>query len=179
MTLEEAKSDNINLYKLIAFPDKWEKAATLVENVSGVDPTICRHDNLWWLFYVLKEKGQSIKLCIYYSDHLLSLWKPHKKNPVKADIRSSRPAGKLFYYNGSLIRPAQDCSVSYGGQIILNRINKLTPSEFDEEAIKHIEPDFDNKYNQGVHTADIGREFSILDAKRFSFTLRKIITILS
>jgi len=62
MTLEEARSDNICVYRLIDFPDKWEKISTLVEGVSGLDPTICRHDSLWWLFFVLKEKGQSIKL---------------------------------------------------------------------------------------------------------------------
>jgi hypothetical protein len=179
MTLEEARSNNIQLYRLIAFPDKWEKVVILVENISGLDPTICRHDNLWWLFFALKEKGQSIKLYIYYSDHLFGPWKAHKRNPVKADIRSSRPAGKIFYYKGSLVRPAQDCSISYGGRIVLNKINKLTPSEFDEKAIKYIEPHFDNKYNQGVHTLSIGREFSFLDGKRLSFTLRKIIKIFS
>jgi hypothetical protein len=174
MTLEEARSNNINLYQFVAFPDKWEKVATLVENVPGLDPTICRHDNLWWLFFVLKEKGQSVKLYTYYSDHLFGPWKPHKRNPVKADIRSSRPAGKIFYYKGSLVRPAQDCSVSYGGRIVLNRIKKLTPSEFDEEEMNYIEPNFENKNIKGVHTFAHSEEYVFVDGKKQVNTMKKL-----
>jgi len=177
MTLEEAKSNEICLYRLIEFPDKWERVATIVKGISGVDPTICSYDNLWWLFFVLKEANQSIKLCIYYSDNLVGPWKAHKKNPVKADVRFSRPAGRPFYYNGSLIRPAQDCSMTYGGRIVFNRIKILSPFEFDEEVIGYFEPSQKDEFNHGIHCADIKRDYAIFDAKKYSFTMNKILRI--
>ena len=60
----------------------------------------------------------------------LGPWKPHKRNPVKSDVRNSRPAGRLFYWNGDLYRPAQDSSQRYGYAMSINRVLRLTPDEF-------------------------------------------------
>ncbi|MGQ9722102.1 MAG: glucosamine inositolphosphorylceramide transferase family protein [Candidatus Jordarchaeum sp.] len=173
MTIEEAESNSINLYRLNSFPDKWERICAIVPDMPGLDPTICTHNNLWWLFFVLKEKGQSIKLYIYYSDDLFGHWRPHERNPVKADIQSSRPAGKLFYYKGQLIRPAQDCTISYGKRIMLNRILKLSPWEFEEEPVTIINQVFDKKYKDGVHTISAGENITLVDVRRFRLTLKK------
>ena len=42
---------------------------------------------------------------------------------VKTDVRSARPAGTPFVYQGELYRPAQDCSRTYGGSIVIHRNN--------------------------------------------------------
>ncbi len=41
-------------------------------------------------------------------------WEPHRRNPVKCDVRGSRPAGTPFVHGGELYRPAQDGSKRYG-----------------------------------------------------------------
>ena len=43
------------------------------------------------------------------ADTLLGDWKPHRRNPVKTDVRSARPAGRLFRAGRqSLYRPGAD-----------------------------------------------------------------------
>ncbi len=37
--------------------------------------------------------------------------------------------------DGALYRPAQDCSVTYGGAVVINRIDRLTPEEFSEQPV--------------------------------------------
>src|SRR5213596_456309 len=56
----------------------------------------------------------------------LGPWRPHPGNPVKVDVRSSRPAGGPFLFGGNLYRPAQDCSRTYGGGITINRVTHLS-----------------------------------------------------
>ena len=59
-------------------------------------------------------------------------WEPHPMNPVVSDVRRARPAGRVFSQDGHLIRPAQDCSRSYGGRLVFNRVEALSPIEYRE-----------------------------------------------
>ena len=106
---------------------------------------------------------------MYYAREIFGPYTAHQANPVKTDIRSSRPAGTPFYHNGYLYRPAQDCSVTYGGSIIINKINKLSPHEFDESVVKIIEPFKDTIYNKGIHTIAYAGDYTLVDGKRFTF----------
>ncbi len=108
-------------------------------------------------------------LYIYYSDEFDGNYQPHPANPVKTDIRSSRPAGNFFIENNILYRPSQDCSMTYGGRIAINKITKLTTSEFEEETIGHINPVQNCFYSKGVHTISSVGNYTVIDAKRFIF----------
>ncbi|MFW9970749.1 MAG: hypothetical protein ACFFDF_11175 [Candidatus Odinarchaeota archaeon] len=167
----EWQSNNITLYKLKDFPSVWNKAEVLINNVQGVDPTLFKHNDLWWLTCTNKNKGPNLRLLIFYSEHLYGPWHPHKKNPVKIDIRSARPAGQIFTWKGNLIRPSQDSSNTYGGRIALNTIKKLTPDEFIEEPIMFMVPQKREKYNQGIHTINSVGNITIIDGKRYCFSL--------
>jgi hypothetical protein len=68
-----------------------------------------------------------------------------------------------------LIRPAQDCSRSYGSAITLNRIVALTPTEFREETVARIDPDPDGPYPHGIHTLSFVGESMLVDGKRHEF----------
>ena len=61
-------------------------------------------------------------LHIWWSDDLFGQWRPHAANPVKIDARSARPAGTPFVHAGTLYRPAQDCSHTYGGAVAICRV---------------------------------------------------------
>ena len=63
---------------------------------------------------------------------------PHRLNPLKIDVTSSRPAGPLFERDGMLLRPAQDCSSTYGAAVVLHRIVELTPDRFQEQCLGRI-----------------------------------------
>jgi hypothetical protein len=166
---ETHQAREIGLYKAEQFPYKWVKVAALVRDFAGVDGTLFRHDGRFWLASTSKEHGPSDKLFIWHAPDLLGPWRPHAANPVKADIRSSRPAGTPFLYSGQLYRPAQDCSRTSGGRIVLNRVIRLTSTEFEEEPAAIIEPDANGPYPHGTHTISAAGNVTLVDGKRMRF----------
>lgn len=160
------ESNKVTLYEAKNFPTLWQKKAVLLEGIQAVDPTLVKYSDLWWLFCTIKSEGPDLRLFIYYSKDLQGPWMPHKKNPVKTDIRSARPAGNIFEYQGSLIRPSQDSSKTYGGRIVLNKICELTPFEFKERPIKFIEANQKSTFNKGLHTLSLSDKIIFLDGKR-------------
>lgn len=140
----------------------------LIEGRDLVDPTLWHDGQRWWLF-AGEKPYQSNNLFIWYSDNPFGPWHEHSANPVKQDIRSSRPAGNLYVENGKLIRPTQDCSNHYGRRVNLNHITELTLLKFKEEPYGVIEPDKQWLFNKGLHTWQYFEQFTVIDAKRFSY----------
>jgi hypothetical protein len=171
LVVEECVTNEVALYRSRGFPTQWERVAVLEKNIAAVDATLFQHAGFWWLFYILKEDECSTTLYILYSQKLEGPWLPHGKNPVKSHIVNTRPAGKVFTYRDSLVRPTQDCSESYGGKIVLNKILELSPGEFKEEPLKIISPNKDDKYNKGIHTINGIEDIVIVDGKRYVFSL--------
>jgi hypothetical protein len=89
--------------------------------------------------------------------------------PAKIDVRSSRPAGTPFEHDGILYRPAQDCSEFYGGRVIINRVNTLTPIDFAEEPVAVIDPYRDGPYSDGIHTLSGAAGAVVVDGMRRVF----------
>jgi hypothetical protein len=102
------------------------------------------------------------ELNIFYADSPKGKWKPHKLNPVKKDVRNSRPAGSLFDWKGQLYRPAQNSSVRYGYGISINKILQLSPDEFVEEEVSKILPEW-NEAVLGTHTLSTSRDLTVID----------------
>lgn len=165
---ETCQVREIGLYRAVHFPAKWEKVATLVEGVDAVDPTVFRHEGRWWLLCADGSVGAR-PLHAWYADHLAGPWRPHACNPLKGDVRSTRPGGTPFVHNGRLIRPTQDCSGGYGTAISLNHIRRLTPTEFEEEPIAVVTPMAKGPYPDGVHTLSAMGEKTLIDGKRMVF----------
>ena len=149
---ETSEANSAALLRATEFPCNWQQVATVIDGVAVVDATVFRHGGRWWLLATDEANGPNEKLYGWYADRLEGPWTAHLLNPLKCDIRSSRPAGRPFTIDGTLYRPAQDCSQGYGGAITVNRILTLTPTEFDEEAVARIAPDRDGPYPDGLHT---------------------------
>lgn len=165
---ECAESREVALHRYDGKERRWEKYKTLVEGRALLDPTIFRHDDRWWLFCTDAERGPNEFLCAWYAEELAGEWRPHRANPIKVDIRSARPAGPPFMFDGAMIRPAQDCSRIYGGAISFNRTLKLTHDEFVEEPIGRLTPDR-RRYPAGLHTIAGFGEKTIVDGARWTF----------
>ncbi|HEY7994739.1 MAG TPA: hypothetical protein VID24_11035 [Candidatus Eremiobacteraceae bacterium] len=163
---EASASGEISIYRAVTFPDRWEKHATLVSGVGGVDNTIVRFGDRWWMFAGDIADGPDFKLRIWYADDLFGPWHPHAANPVKIDVRSSRGAGTPFVVDGVLYRPSQDCSQTYGGRVIVNRVLKLTPTEFVEESARIVDPESGGPYRFGLHTLSRFGENTLVDGKQ-------------
>ena len=68
-----------------------------------------------------------------------------------------------------LLRPAQDCSSTYGAAVVLHRIVELTPDRFQEECLGQIGPEVDGPYPNGFHTLTVLDDRCLVDGKRTVF----------
>ena len=94
-------------------------------------------------------------------------WQPHKNNPVRIFPKSTRPAGGIININGKLIRPAQNCTKTYGGGIFFYEILKLTKSDYKEKYIGEILPNQLSEYPDGLHHIIAHNNITIIDGKRW------------
>ena len=173
MLPETAGTQTVELFRARRFPGDWEPFAVLLRDISASDPTLLHHDGLYWLFTTVAVSGASPsdELCLYWSESLTGPWQPHPRNPVVSDARRARPAGRILVNNGSLVRPAQDCTGGYGRRIVLNRIEVLSADEYRETPIGTIEP----RWLAGVlrtHTYTVDDGMEALDGLRYERRLR-------
>jgi hypothetical protein len=162
MIPETAANRTVEVYRCEAFPHEWKIETVLFENVAARDATLLEADGLWWMFVAIADTEFSDELYIYYSESPFGPWKPHRRNPVKSDVRNSRPAGRPFHWNGELYRPAQDSSRHYGYGMRINRVVRLTPAEFVEEEVSRVLPRW-RKDLRGTHTLNICDDLTIID----------------
>jgi hypothetical protein len=144
----------------------WREFCRIADDVELTDPTLIHHDGRWWLFCCDGSAVPDTRLMIYHALRLDGPWQPHLLNPVKFDVRSARPAGPLFTFEGALYRPAQDGSQSYGGAVTINRIERLTPETFAESPVARLEAAPNCPYPDGVHTLAVGDGKILVDGKR-------------
>jgi hypothetical protein len=166
---ETHEAAEVGLYELERFPDRWVKVADLLTGIPIVDATLFRHGERWWLAGS-EPTGVTYELNLWHASAITGPWHPHAANPVKMDVRSARPGGTPFYEDGVLYRPAQDCSATYGGRIIINRVLTLTPTDFREEQAATVEPDPAGPYPSGLHTLSRVGGDTLIDGKRVIFS---------
>lgn len=169
---EASECGAVRLYRANGSPTSWELAGTLLEDFPGLDSTVFEHDGLWWLFCTRADDISQYKLHAWHAECPLGPWRPHALNPLKCDVRSSRPAGTPFRTDGKLVRPAQDGSRSYGSAITFNWVRELAPDRFAEEPIARLEPDPEGPYPDGVHTITGIGAVSVIDGKRYVYRWR-------
>ncbi len=167
-TPESKDRHGVFLYVLDADGRRWTEHARLLEGFAALDPTLIHHGGHWWLFCGDENDDPDVKLKLWHSPELLGPWEPHPANPVKADVRSSRPAGTPFVFEGELYRPAQDSAGGYGRAVVINRVTLLTTTEFAEEPVVRFTLPPGSRYTAGAHTlAGLG-DLTAVDGKRLA-----------
>lgn len=162
MVPETAANRTVELYRSTNFPFEWQLAKVLMTGVRAKDATLAEIDGKWWMFVSIAEHSFPDELSVFSAESPLGPWTPHPRNPVKSDVRGSRPAGKLFEWNGDLYRPAQDSSGLYGYAISINRVTRLDWDAFREEQVSNIFPNWDKKL-LGTHTISIAGDLTVID----------------
>lgn len=163
---ESKDHGSVELYQLEAATLKLNRVRTLLPDISAVDPTIINHKNHWYLFFT-SGHATNIELNIWHSATLEGPFIPHVLNPVKSNISNSRSAGSLFYLDGKLYRPAQDCSRTYGGRVIINEVKILSEDAFLEMAVSVLEPP---QGFEGIHNLSFSGDYMFFDCKRKGFS---------
>jgi hypothetical protein len=167
---EAYRSGGVTMYRRELPGETFSREHVLLQDADAVDPTLVRYNDRWWMFLTRKQSS-STHLEIWYSDELNGPYLPHGLNPVKTDIRSSRPAGTPFFHEGILYRPAQDCSKVYGGRIIICRIDELTHGSFRETEVASLDPVAGSRFDRGLHTVSGVGDYTLIDGKRYGFNL--------
>jgi hypothetical protein len=143
MIPETAANRTVELYRCARFPGQWELSKTLMRDIYATDATLLEHEGAFWLFANVKEAGGSSlnALHLFWAESPFSdSWTPHPRNPIVEDIRSARPAGRIFMKGGQLIRPSQDSSRRYGHALNFNRIVALTKQDYEEQIAAVFKP---------------------------------------
>ena len=166
---ETCLAGEVTLYKADAFPARWSKVATLLTGFPGVDSTVVPFDGHWWLFCT-EATAPDRRLFVWHAERLEGPWQPHAKNPVLDSPMSARPAGTPFAWNGTLYRPAQDCSETYGGRVAINQVDVLSPEAYREHVVSFVGPDPDGPYPLGLHTLSSAGGRTLLDGFRNVFS---------
>jgi hypothetical protein len=167
MIPESSDNRTIDLYRATRFPEDWRLEQTLFSDVRAVDSTIHETDGRFYLFANVAEEGASLddELHLFSAARPTGPWQPHRANPVVADVRSARPAGRLFWADGHLIRPSQDCSDRYGGAVVLNRVEVLTKRNYRETIVGRLEPSWMPGLS-GTHTLNVLNGLDAIDGRR-------------
>jgi len=172
MIPESAAANQILLYECLEFPDKWQKAAVLLDGKKTVDSTFFEFDGKFWLFSAETDPsvmhGTFLNLYEVKEDFALV---PHPANPVAKDVSVSRPAGNIFSFGGDVIRPSQDCSEGdYGKALMFNKV-VFDGKSYAEEIVftvypQNIHSNF-NKLLSGCHTYTLSedRRIEAVDVK--------------
>jgi len=166
---ETYQSRRVSLYRRTG--GGWSLVRHLIEGQPVVDPTLFKHEGRYWILYTLQNDGAwgNQKLYAQYAPSLDAPWTPHPLNPIKCDIGATRPAGNVFSVDGVPYRPSQDCSATYGGAVVINRIDRLSPTEFRESVAARIDPVEGSPYPHGFHTLNAMGSGAVFDGKKFEF----------
>lgn len=133
---ESAKSRELYTLKCISFPDKWEKDKIILRG-EFVDTIRLEHDeNIIYITEQIEKNNVFDRLDLFFEKDGKLI--PFTHNPIKRDASTARGAGKIFCYNGSLIRPSQDCGTSYGERLNFNRIVNIGESGYFEELVETV-----------------------------------------
>lgn len=172
MLPEGGGSGRLTLYRAVRYPWRWERAKVIID-APLVDATPFRFDGMWWIAATPYGGRQSVThLLLYHAESLMGPWRPHALNPVLRDRGLARPGGQAFQVGASLYLPGQDCRSTYGGALVFNRIDALSPDRFLSTPTGRLEaPMFGSPYEHGLHTiARAGPNHSVIDLKRRRFT---------
>lgn len=166
MTVESGQARCVTLYRAQGFPMMWQPVGDLLKGRHCVDPVLHHHEGRWYLFVNVAESGGSTwdELFLFVADTLNGPYVPHPANPIVADVRRARPAGRLFQHEGRLIRPAQDCAASYGAAIVFNEVLALSPTCYAERPLGRLDASW-AKGLDGCHTYSASGGMEVLDAR--------------
>lgn len=109
------------------------------------------------------------KAYLYESNSLFGPFKKISNNPCQTLLSCSRPGGNWIEVGNEIYRPAQNCSVRYGGSL---SIMKCTFIEKDmiEEVNFEIYP-ISRRYNLGIHTLNFHQDTCVIDGYGYLYPL--------
>ncbi|HYW54504.1 MAG TPA: hypothetical protein VE826_11065 [Dongiaceae bacterium] len=170
---ENCAAQEVALYRCVEFPGRWERERAVFA-FDAVDTTLFAHGGRWWAFCTRWSHGSTLSLHAFHAESPRGPWAPHALNPVVVDVTRARPAGQPFVVDGALYRPGQDCSRSYGGGVVISRIDELTPDSYRETEVRRRDGREFGRYAGGTHHVSFTRDMVVVDGKHVYRDPRKL-----
>lgn len=176
MCPETYQTEEVAIYELEAFPDKWRKVHIFLQNGKYVDSTFMRYEGRNYLYtYRLTKSGIIGELLLYeiFRDGTLS-----EGVCISSDIGKARPGGKVIYQNGDIVRVSQNSTNGYGNGLVFSRIEKIYPNYEESEILQIYPNDIIGEWKReffGVHTYNRYKNLEVVDLKFRTYSLREYI----
>ncbi|WP_143382750.1 glucosamine inositolphosphorylceramide transferase family protein [Flavonifractor sp. An52] len=167
MIPESYVANEIALYRAESFPDKWSKVCVVKEAFCGVDSTVFEADGRKWIITLqFLEEKERLMLFPFENNKIVG-----EGYCVAEQDAQKRPAGNLFTHDHSLLRPAQDCTESYGCALNFYKILCVAGERYSETLFMKVKPedirsDF-RKTAKGIHTYNFNSIFEVIDLKQY------------
>ncbi|MCM1139380.1 MAG: hypothetical protein NC453_12490 [Muribaculum sp.] len=167
MIPETGTLGSIRLYRSTdAKLTSWQYVKTLLSeesiNADGIELSFCdssllKRQGIWYLFTTV-VRYHTNELLLFTSDSLEGPFVQHPLNPIERSNRYGRNAGSVISYDNALWHVSQECSTSYGENVNVSCINRLSPTTYEENFI--IDGLFNRKepfYRNGAHQLNVVR----------------------
>lgn len=162
MIPESSGRRKVELWRVVNFPDNWERAAVLIDDIDLGDATLFRANGRYYLFGTVRPHWGSSwdGLAIFTAERLTGRWAPLFAGPAKVDVSSARPAGRMFSLGTDIVRPFQDSVGGYGAGLGFARVDRLDASGYAETKLMALRP---APPLSGLHTYNRGGGFEVID----------------
>lgn len=168
MCPESWQKNEVGIYRLAEFPDKWEQTQCLFRNVHYVDTTFLEQGGERYIFtFAPRLPGDEGELLLFCEREDGSMTGPLV---LSTDRGVARPGGNILKQDGRLIRVSQDCRNLYGEGLVFSQIDSLWP-RYREHVVKRIFPgDLQIEATQeilGVHTYNRWNALEVIDIQYY------------
>ncbi len=124
---------SVRLYMGNADLTEWVYVKTILKGEKYVDSFIYIHEGIYFLFAPIELTDKNYVQNLYYSDSLLGNWTLHPSSPIAQGKESGRNGGAMFCYDNKIYRPAQNCSVRYGGNVGICKVEIISINNYKEK----------------------------------------------
>jgi hypothetical protein len=154
MIPESCIDQSIRLYEGKGDFKEWKFNKILLSGEKFVDSVLFKNSNQYFLFVTIQLQDKSYIQDLYVSDSLFGEWKKHRASPIATGKVNGRNGGNIIEFDNNMYRVSQNCSVLYGSQLDVYKIEILNS----------------NIYKESLYARDIiqKRSFSMIGGHHFS-----------
>lgn len=165
MCPESYQKEEVGIYRLIEFPDKWEHVYTLLNNGKYVDTTFLKKNNEIYFFTFRPRFCNSEGDLLLYKINGDQISEPLL---ITNNKEIARPGGKIIADGERLIRVSQNCQKEYGKELVFSEILSVWP-QYQEKVIARWQPDdvvdIKGRRFSGIHTYNRLSDLEVVDLK--------------
>lgn len=162
MIPETSARRTVELWRCVAWPDRFEQVAVLVEGADLSDATVFRAAGCWHMLANGRDPWCSSwdALEHYVAPDLHGPWTRRGDGPVAVDVRRVRPGGAPFLVGGRLVRPVQDSTRGYGSALAFVSVDFDGDGALVEQRLGRLDPPAPYA---GLHSFDRSAGLEVID----------------